>query len=356
MMTAGPRAGSTERALCAGDAFIRPDSLAVAASTALNAETVLHASRWPDEPFRAVDGVKEAAGDPAEIAALAAEVTVVLTHLAPVTAQVFAAARRLRVVGVTRGGPVNVDLAAATEHAVPVIYLPGRNLGAVAEFVLGVVIALTRNIAVASHELSAGTWDARYFRYEQTGPELRACTVGLVGLGAIGRRVAHLLRGFGAEVLAFDPFTDEEAAASVGATLVDLPHLLTHSDIISVHARLTEETRGMFGTDTFAGMKPGARFVNTARGELVDRAALLAALESGHLAGAALDVFDPEPPEPGDPLLRRPDVVVTPHIAGASRQVAEESVQRVTMEVARYLTTGRLEHCANPQAVAGRES
>lgn len=324
---------SGERTLCAGDEFITARSLADAAERVLGGTTVLHSSRWPDEPFGAVDGVREAAGDPAEIADRAADATVLLTHLAPVTAAVFAAAPALRVVGVTRGGPVNVDLAAAAEHGVPVLHLPGRNLGAVAEFVVGVMIALTRNVVPAAGALAAGQWDARYFRYDRTGPELRACTIGLVGLGAVGTRVAALLRGFGAEVLAFDPYADGAA----DATLVPFEELLARSDIVSVHARLTDETRRMFDTFAFAAMKPGARFVNTARGELVDRIALLAALDSGRLAGAALDVFDPEPPDPADPLARRPDVIATPHLAGASRQVADESVQRIVAAVAERL-------------------
>jgi D-3-phosphoglycerate dehydrogenase / 2-oxoglutarate reductase len=340
------------RALCAGDEFIRPEAFAAAAQQELNAETILHASRWPDEPFRTVDGVREAAGDPREIAELAGDATVLLTHLAPVTAEVFLAGRQLRVVGVTRGGPVNVDLPAATQHGVPVIYLPGRNLGAVAEFVIGVMISLTRSIGAASRELAAGKWDARYFRYELTGPELRVATVGLVGLGAVGQRVAELLRGFGAQVLAFDPYTDPAVADQLGAQLVDQPELLARSDIISIHARLTEHTRGMFGHAAFAAIKPGARLINTARGELVDRNALLAALESGRLAGAALDVFDPEPPDAGDALLNRPDVIATPHLAGASRQVAEESVQRLIKEVSEYLASGSIQHCANPDALA----
>ena len=338
------------RVLCAGDLFITADSLAEAARQELGSQisTVLQQTRWPDEAFGPVDKVREAAGNPGDVVRLAAGAQVILTHLAPITAAVFDAAPELRVVGVTRGGPVNVDLDAATAHAVPVVFLPGRNLGAVAEFVIGVMISMTRKVNIAAREMAQGRWDARFYRQELTGPELRAATVGLIGLGAVGSRIAQLLAAFGSRVLAYDPYADPAAAAAVGAELLPLAQVLAGSDIISVHARLTDDTRGMFGPAAFAAMKQGARFVNTARGELVDQPALLSALQSGHLSGAALDVFDPEPPDQADLLLARPDVILTPHLAGASRQVAAESVQRVAAEVAEYLRGGVLQHCANP--------
>jgi len=346
-MTADPR---PLRVLCAGDRFITAASLAHAARDHIGPaiSTVTFEAKWPDEPFGPADGVLEAAGHPDQVAELAAGTDVILTHLAPITAAVFDAAPELRVVGVTRGGPVNVDLKAATAHGVPVVFLPGRNLGAVAEFVIGAMISLTRNISTASAEMARGGWDARFYRYELTGPELRAATIGLIGLGAVGSRIAQLLAAFGSRVLAYDPYADPAAAEAVGAELLSLQEVLSRSDIVSVHARLTDDTRGMFSAAAFAGMKRGARFVNTARGELVDQRALLAALESGQLSGAALDVFSPEPPDPADPLLSRPDVIGTPHLAGASQQVALESVQRVAAEVAQYLDDGVLQHCANP--------
>ncbi len=344
--------------LCAGDRFITADALGSAIRAELGPQTavVRYQSTWPDEPFGPVGGVREAAGDPAELAALASDVTAILTHLAPVTAEVITAAPRLRVVGVTRGGPVNADLDAATAAGVPVLYLPGRNLGAVAEFTVGVMIDLCRNVTSAARELAAGRWDARYFRAELTGPELRAATVGLVGLGAVGARVAQLLRGFGTRVLAYDPYASPDAVAAAGAEPVPLRELLAQSDLVSLHARLSQETRGMFGADAFAAMKPGARLINTARGELVDQDALLAALDVGQLAGAALDVFDPEPPVAAEALLARPEVIATPHLAGASRQVATESAARIAAEVAEVLRTGTITHCANPEWSSARSA
>lgn len=347
-MTA-PGLNEPVRVACAGDRFIRAERFAAGARAAFGAvEVSLHESSWPDEPFRAVDGVKEAAGDPTEVAKVAAGASILLTHLAPVTREVFQAAPELRVVGSVRGGPVNIDLAAATEYGVPVVYLPGRNLGAVAEFTIGALIAISRNITPASRDLVAGRWDAKWFREELTGPELRAATVGLVGLGAIGLRVAELLQAFGATVLAYDPFADAQDAGRVGVRIVEFDELLASSDLISVHARLTDDTRKMFDAAAFTRMKDGAGFVNTARGELVDSQDLLAALRSGRLRGAALDVFDPEPPPPDDDLLAQPGLLATPHLAGSSQQVATESVTRVCAEVARFIETGQLDHCANP--------
>ena len=170
----------------------------------------------------------------------------------------------------------------------------------------------------------------------------------------MGLRVAGLLRAFGSRVLGHDPYADAATAQAQGVELVELDELLAASDIVSVHARLTDETRRMFDARAFGAMRAGAYFVNTARGELVDQAALLAALDAGQLAGAALDVFEPEPPAADDPLLRRPDVLLTPHLAGASREVASRSAARIAEEVARFLDGAELPHCANPDWSAAR--
>jgi D-3-phosphoglycerate dehydrogenase / 2-oxoglutarate reductase len=341
--------------VCAGDEFISADLLARAlAEAGVDAEFRTIDSRWPTEPFAAFGGVREAAGDPVRLAELVRGADALVTHLAPLTAEVLAAGSgSLRVVGVTRGGPVNVDVAAATAAGALVVHLPGRNLGAVAEFCIGTMICAMRGLPAAANELAAGQWDAGGFRYERTGLELRAATVGLVGLGAVGLRVAELLRAFGSTVLAHDPYASAEAAERVGVRLVELPELLSRSDVVSVHARLTPETKQMIDAVALAAMRPGAVLVNTARGELVDTRAVDAALESGKLRAAVLDVFDPEPPSPDDPLPRRPNVFATPHLAGASRQVAEESAARIAVEVATVLGGGAPTNCANPEVLTG---
>ncbi len=344
--------------VCAGDEFISADLLARAlADAGVDAQIRRVESAWPTEPFAAFDGVREAAGDPARLAELVRGADALVTHLAPVTAEVLAAGRgSLRVVGVTRGGPVNVDLPAATAAGVPIVHLPGRNLGAVAEFCVGTMICAMRGLPAAAADLSAGRWDAAGFRYDRTGLELRAATVGLVGLGAVGLRVAELLRGFGSRVVAHDPYASAEAAERVGVRLVEMPELLGASDVVSLHARLTPETKQMIDAAALAAMRPGSVLVNTARGELVDTRALDAALDSGHLRAAVLDVFDPEPPAPDDPLPRRPGVFATPHLAGASRQVAEESAARIAGEVATVLAGGAPTNCVNPEGWGAGQS
>jgi D-3-phosphoglycerate dehydrogenase len=346
------------RILCAGDSFITAEELAAQCRGQLSEfgelDLVLHSSSWPDQPMGDVDGVREAAGDPAELAGLAAGADAVITHLAPITAAVIRAAPGLRVIGSTRGGPVNIDLGAATAAGVPVAFLPGRNLSAAAEFAVGLMIAVTRNIGAGSRGLAGGVWDGKYFRYELSGPEIGASTIGLIGFGAIGAHVTRLLLAFGARVMVFDPYADPARLAAAGAVSASLEQLLPSSDIVSMHARLTPETTGMADATFFSQMKAGAFFVNNARGELVVTPDLTDALRSGHLAGAALDVFDPEPPPPDHPLLAMDRVVATPHLAGSSRQVAQYSAATVVGQVAQYLRSGTMDHCANPTALPAR--
>lgn len=341
--------------LCAGDRFITAKALAEAAARHIDGAQIIEIdSNWPDEPFGDVDGVREAAGPVPELVEAIANCDVVLTHLAPITAEVIAAGSKLALIGSVRGGPVNIDVSAATTHGVPVAYIPGRNLQAVAEYTIGMTIALTRNIGAAVGSMAAGEYDASWFRFEKCGPELGSATIGLVGFGAVGQRVAELLAPFGSRVLAYDPYASSERAAALGVTLVEMPELLAQSQIVSLHARVTADNKRMMNADAFAAMPQGSYLINTARGELVDEDALRAALASGHLAGAALDVFDPEPPASDDPLRKPPQVLATPHLGGASREVALHSAERIAKAAGQFLADGTLEHCANPDTLKGQ--
>ena len=231
----------------------------------------------------------------------------------------FARMPALKLVAVSRGGAVNVDMQAARAHGVTVVNTPGRNASAVAEFTIGAIIAETRNITRGHEGLRAGNYRGELYRTDVIGGELSDMTVGVIGYGAVGARVVRLLRVFGCRVLVTDPYvqlTPEDVAAGVKMTTLDC--LLTNSDVVTLHPRVTPETTGMIGADALAKMKSTATLVNTARGPLVDYDALYEALASSRIRGAMLETFAVEPPPPDWPLLSLSNVTLTPHIAGAS--------------------------------------
>lgn len=228
---------------------------------------------------------------------------------------------QVAVVAATRGDPWNVDVAAATEAGVLVVRTPGRNAGAVAELALGLMIAAARGILTADRDIRADRWlvDDAIAQQRFRGPQLAGATLGLVGYGAVGRELARIAGGCGMDVVAYDPYADGAALAADGVEPADdLAAMLPRCTFVSVHAALTDETRGLLGTAELALLPRGAIVVNTAREPIVDRDALVEALTSGHLGGAALDHFEGEYIAPDDPLARLPNVVLTPHIGGAS--------------------------------------
>ncbi|WP_410813197.1 2-hydroxyacid dehydrogenase [Micromonospora sp. 067-2] len=339
----------TIRVLAAGDHFVTNGLLADALREAIGAgcDVAELTLPWPLEPFGRVAEVDEASGTEDELIEALRGVTICLTQMAPLTERILAAAPDLRLFCVGRGGPVNVNLDAASRHGVAVSYAPGRNATATAEHTLGMILAVLRRIPETHTDLAAGRWRGDYYRYDQVGPELAGSTVGLVGYGAIGSRVARMLAGFGADVLVHDPYVAPEALAGA-AEQVSLDDLLRRSRIVSLHARATPATRGMIGAEQIAALPAGAVLVNCARGALVDYDAVCDALDSGKLFGAAFDVFPEEPIPAGARLLRTRGVVMTPHLAGASRQTAENAARIIAAEAGRYLRGEPLAHCANP--------
>jgi D-3-phosphoglycerate dehydrogenase / 2-oxoglutarate reductase len=222
----------------------------------------------------------------------------------------------LRVISRTGIGVDNIALEAATSRGIAVCNVPDGPTVSTAEHTVTLLMATAKQIPAATQALREGRGD---LFNEYQGLELDGLTLGLVGLGQIGRRVARICRAVGMRVLAYDPYVDPAVAESIPVELVgDLDTLLRRADAVSLHAPLTEQTSGMINRDRLASMKPGAILVNSARGGLVDEAALLEALDSGHIGGAGLDVFDPEPPRADNPLLHRADVIATPHVAGAT--------------------------------------
>ncbi len=342
----------TLRILAAGDEFVGTELLISEVRAEIGDQEFSRLSLpWPVEPFGPVANVHEASGTEAQVIEALAGAEVAVTQMAPFTKQVFAAAPELKLVSVCRGGPVNVDLAAATEAGVAVTYAPGRNATAAAEFAIGMILAGMRRIATSSAELLGGAWRGDYYAYDKTGIELEGSTVGLVGYGAIGSRVAKVLLAFGARVLVADPFADPARITADGAELVELDDLLRQSLVVSLHARLTEQTRNLIDAEKLALLPEGAVLVNTARGGLLDYSPLPAALRSGRLGALALDVYDIEPP-PADWALRdAPNVIATPHLAGASRQTAERAAKIVAAEVGRYARGEALANVANPDVL-----
>lgn len=342
--------------LVAGDHFVTPDLFTEALEGAISLRHDVTMSEltlpWPHVPFGPVDDVDEASGTVAETITAVAGAEIVVTQMAPFTREVFAASPHLRMVGVCRGGPVNVDLKAATEHGVLVSFAPGRNAQAAAEFTVGLMLAAMRGIPTTDAELKSGVWRGDYYALDNVGTELGASTVGLVGYGAIGRLVARILIAFGATVVTYDPYANPAAIAADGVEFVDLDSLLTRSNVVSLHARLTPETRHVINERALDLMPHGAVLVNGARGGLLDYRPLPDLLRSGRLGGLALDVYDIEPPPANWPLLSAPNVVLAPHLAGATRQTAERAAQIVAADVAVFLDGGRPAYIANPEVFA----
>lgn len=341
--------------LIAGDHFVTADLFGEALARELpghvtTSELLLP---WPYEPFGPIDTVQEASGSVAEVIAATRASDIVVTQMAPFTAEVFDACPDLKLIGVCRGGPVNVDLEAATAAGVLVSFAPGRNAQAAAEFTIGLILAAMRRITTTDAALKHGEWRGDFYAWDNVGSELAGATVGLVGYGAIGRIVARILNAFGSTVIAFDPYTDPASLATDSVESVALDDLLRRSAVVSLHARLTDETRHMIDADALALMPDGAVLVNAARGDLMDYAPLPGLLRSGRLGALGLDVYDIEPPPADWPLFDAPNVVVSPHLAGATRQTAIRAAEIVAADVSAFLSGRRPAHVANPAVLEG---
>jgi D-3-phosphoglycerate dehydrogenase len=230
-----------------------------------------------------------------------------------------------------------------------VSFAPGRNAQAAAEFTVGMMLTAMRRIADASRALHLGEWRGEYYSFENAGMELNGNIVGIVGFGAIGRIVSGIVRAFGAEVLIYDPYLDAEAQLPDGVSAVDLDTLMSRSRVVTLHARLSPESHHMINRENLSLLPDGAVLVNTARGGLLDYEPLPEMLAKGHLGAIALDVFDIEPPPADWPLMGLDNVVLAPHLAGATRQTAERAAHIVAQDVARFLHGESINHLANPE-------
>ena len=265
-----------------------------------------------------------------------------------VTAEVVAAAKQLAVVGRAGIGVDNVDLGAATARGIVVMNTPGGNTVTTAEHAIALLVALARHIPQATASMKAGQWDKKRF----VGTELYNRTLGVVGLGNIGRIVAERAKGLGMRVVAFDPFLSAEAASKQDVELLSFDALLERADAVSVHVPRTPDTAGLLGREAFAKAKPGLLVVNAARGGIVDEEALLEALDSGHVGGAALDVFEQEPPPADHPLVVHERVICTPHLGASTEQAQVNVAIAVAEQVRDFLLDGVIHNAVNVPSIS----
>jgi phosphoglycerate dehydrogenase-like enzyme len=285
-------------------------------------------------------------------------IDVFVTEVDQVRTRVLEQLDGLQVIACCRADPVNVDVEAATFRGIPVLNAPGRNARAVADLTVALMLMGLRRIPQAMDVLRQedgpqGMVKMAVAFFDMKGHELWGKTVGLVGLGAVGQEVAQRLRGFDVTLMVHDPYVPSEVVERFGAEHVDLRTLLRAADVVTLHAPVTEETRGMLGREEFGLMKPTAYFVNTARSELTDEEALYETLKEGGIAGAALDVFAEEPPPADHPLLQLSNVIATPHIGGNTQEIPAHQSRIVVSDLERLFQGERPLHIVNPQTLEG---
>jgi len=329
-----------------GDLFMLPEAFARELETACGDSVMLRTrmDNWPDEPMMhgyadpGMEGLKEYFGTADDVVDFIGDAEILVTHLAPMSRGMFERLPNLKLVAVSRGGPVNVDMAAAADHGVTVVNTPGRNSTAVAEFTLGAILTETRKIREGHEDLRKGIWRGDLYRADVTGRELNEMTVGVIGYGNIGTKVVKLLRAFGSKVLVCDPYVQlDPEDAKAGVEHVSLDQLLTEADVVTLHSRVTEETKQMMNAKAFKKMKNDALFVNTARGPMCNYDDLYQALVDGEIGSAMMETFGVEPVPVDWPLLQLPNITLTPHIAGASVRTVTFAAEQAAEEVRRYI-------------------
>ncbi|MBO0962215.1 phosphoglycerate dehydrogenase [Neobacillus sp. MM2021_6] len=265
-----------------------------------------------------------------------------------VTEELLLAADRLRVIARAGVGVDNIDVNAATRKGIIVINAPGANTIAATEHTLAMMLSLARKIPQAHQKTAGGEWDRNSFK----GVELYKKTLGVIGMGKIGTEVAKRAKSFGMNILGFDPYLTEERAKKLGMTKASLDLIAQESDFITIHTPLTNDTRGLINDDYLSKTKKGVRFVNCARGGVIDEKALVRAIKSGHVAGAALDVFEKEPV--ADPeLLQNPNIIVTPHLGASTVEAQEKVAQEVSAEIIEIFETQSIQNAVNMPQMSG---
>lgn len=341
--------------LAVGDSYMPPEYFAEAFAQLEREHEIEYFQVAADRPFTPTTEserrLSEYQGAPEELVERIPGTDILVVQGAPVTDAVLDAAPELRFVGCARGGPVNIDVEAVSARGLPLVNTPGKNADAVADLTLAYMVMLARRIPAAQRFLAEGNrlrsnWEGKRF----FGHDLREHVLGLVGYGQIGRRVAQRAAPFGVTTVVFDPYVTADGLAESVASLDDL---LSGSHFVSLHARSTPETVNMIDAAALARMRPGAFLINTARETMVDEEALDAALASGHLGGAALDVLRPsEDDGRPHPLMRHPNAIITPHIGGATDETLKQGARMLAAEIARFVSGEPLLHQVNRPTVA----
>ncbi|MDQ3636675.1 MAG: 2-hydroxyacid dehydrogenase [Actinomycetota bacterium] len=291
----------------------------------------------------------EAVPTPEEIVEAVGDAEIIAVHFAPIPEAVLAAGPNLKAVVVARAGFENVNVEVASERGIAVVHLVGRNAPAVAEQAIALMLAETRDIARVDRGIRAGQWPKEF---PQAPHDLYGCTVGLIGFGQVARQLAPRLSGFDVTLLVYDPYADAETIESYGSQKVDdLERIFRESDFVSLHARLTDETRRFIGREHFDLMKPSAYFINNARSRMVRYDDLYEVLKEGRIAGAALDVHDDEPLGEENPWVGLENVTLTPHIAGTTTSTWENSVRMVAEAVKEIAENGRATNTVNAESL-----
>ena len=283
------------------------------------------------------------------LAGALAEVDAVIAGTEPFSAELMDTAGALRIIARTGVGYDSVDLSAAARKGVTVCNTPGANRQSVAELAIGLMLSNARHLVPAAADVEAGNW------VQRSGRELSGATLGVIGFGAIGKEVASIATAFGMRVLVCDPALDENFAHSIGAHARPLPELLAESDFVTLHIALTPQTHHLIDGDALAVMKPSAYLINTSRGGVVDERALAGALREERLAGAALDVLEQEPLAADDPLREAPNLVITPHIAGATAEARSRSGHLAATQVIDFLDGRPVAHPVAIPSTGGAE-
>lgn len=264
-----------------------------------------------------------------------------------ITADVLAAGKKVKIVGRAGVGVDNIDVAAASRQGIVVVNVPGGNTISAAEHTVALLLSLSRNIPQASASMKAGEWKRSQF----TGTELQGKVLALVGLGRIGREVAKRCQSFGMSVIGYDPYASEEYAKNFNIKLATLEEIYAQADYISVHVPLNDGTRHMFNAKTMAKLKPGVRLINCARGGIIEEAALVEALKNGQVKGAALDVFEEEPPKKDNPLFALPNIILTPHLGASTEEAQVKVAQEMAETIRDYFLSGSVRNAVNLPAM-----